>query len=180
MKTVLLDCDGVIVDLASVVHRTAKKLLGRKLPPPADWKSYDFDVALKLTRNEKEFLQRRLLVANNLGWKADFYPGAASFIEYLATNNRVVFVTTPWPGLDHWVEARMSLLQPYLSRRKFDIVFCADKSLVNGDWLIDDKVENVTSVGEKGILFSQPWNEGYENTVANVAKSYTDVIEIVK
>ncbi|MDE1169588.1 MAG: hypothetical protein PW734_00020 [Verrucomicrobium sp.] len=39
-------------------------------------------------------------------------------------------------------------------------VFCGDKSIINADYLIDDRVKNFTGFRGEGILFTAPHNEG--------------------
>jgi len=179
MKTLLLDCDGVILNLAGTLHRTVQKLLSRRVPPPESWKSYDFKDAMELTRSEWEFITKTLVHRNKLGHLVQFYPQAQSFIEHLGFENKVVFTTAPWRGLEHWVEARYSILEHFLGRRNYRIVFTADKDLIAGDWLIDDKWENMEKTPERGILYLQPWNMKFENFAAFVARNYQDVLAIL-
>lgn len=180
MTTVLLDCDGVVFDLATPVYKFARKLLGRKLPRPETWDTYEFAAAMKLTRNEREYLERQFTRTNNIGWKVGLYPGAASFIEHLGANHQVVFVTAPWQGLEHWVEARMSLLNIYLSRSKFRVVLTEHKELVKGDWLVDDHFKNIAANRERGILFQRPWNVAQVNSVDFSAADYTEAVGIIE
>lgn len=179
-QTILLDVDGLLADCATQVYRAARRLLKRKLPKPSEWTSYDFSEAMKLTRSESEYFERALKRENNLGWKIEFSPGAANFVEFLhGTGRKIVFVTAPWYGLEHWVEARQHLLQPFLARRNFDVVFTHAKHLVAGDWLVDDHYENIAQNRERGILFVQPWNARYRAMSDYVAESYVEVIETI-
>jgi len=180
VKTILLDCDGVILNLAGTLHRTVQKLLSRRVPPPESWKSYEFKDAMELTRSEWEFATKTLVRRNKLGHLIQYYPQAQSFIEHLGFEHRVVFTTAPWRGLEHWVEARYSLLDHFLNRRNYRIVFTHDKDLIQGDWLIDDKWENMEKTPERGILYLQPWNMKFENFAAFVARNYQDVLAIVE
>lgn len=180
MKTVLVDLDGVVLNLAAEVHRFAQRRLSRSLPPPESWRPYNFSEAMGLSRSNWEFLQDSMRRSNKLGYLRQFYPQAQAFIEHLAGSHRVVFVTTPWRGLPHWVESTYSLLDHYLNRRNFSIVFTADKHLVAGDWLVDDKWENLEKTPDRGILFSRPWNEKFENQAHYVADGFADVLGIVE
>lgn len=179
MATILVDVDGVIADIATPVYKLARKLTGRKLPKPETWNTYDFADALKLTRNEREYFAREVRRQNNLGWRVEFLPNAHNFLEHLAMGHEVVFVTAPWIGLEHWVEARMSLLETYLGRKKFSIVFTKDKHLVKGDWLIDDHYENIAKNHERGIMLKRPWNERFCAQAQWVAEDYKAIVEII-
>lgn len=180
MKTILLDCDGVVLDLANTLHRFVQRLLTRKVPPPTSWQTYDFREAMKLTKSEWEFVVKTLERKDKLGHLVPWYPGAQSFVEYLGYNHRVVFATAPWRGLNHWVEARLNLLNHYLGRRAYSYVVTDNKDLITGEWLIDDKWENIAAMPERGILFVRPWNIKHESFAAFTARSYADVIEIIE
>jgi 5'(3')-deoxyribonucleotidase len=135
---------------------------------------------MELTRSEFEYVAQMLKRKDRIGHLVQFYPQAQSFIEHLGFSNKVVFTTAPWRGLDHWVEARYGLLDHFLNRRNYSIVFTADKEVIAGDWIIDDRFENMNTTPERGILFLRPWNLKFENFAAFVAKDYTDVIEIIE
>lgn len=61
-----------------------------------------------------------------------------------------------------------------------DLILCNDKSLIKGDYLIDDRLENVVQFTRNGIgiLFTQPWNEN--RAIPNRANNWMDVIEYFK
>jgi 5'(3')-deoxyribonucleotidase len=180
MTTILLDCDGVVLDLASTLHKFVQRMLSRKVPPPTSWKTYDFQDAMELTKSEWQFVHKMIERKDRLGYLVGYYPQAQAFIEHLSFTSKVVFVTSPWRGLDHWVEARLGLLDTYLSRRNFSIVFTADKDVVSGAWLVDDKWDHLENIPERGILFARPWNEKYEPWAHYVARDYAGVIEIIE
>lgn len=179
MKTILLDCDGVVLNLAATLHKFVQRMLARKVPPPESWKSYDFREAMELTRSEWEFITKMLARKDRIGYQIPYYPQAQSFIEHLGFENKVVFTTSPWRGLDHWVEARYGVLDHFLGRRNYSIVLTHDKHLISGDWLIDDKWENMEKTPERGILFLRPWNAKLSNFAAFIASNYTDVLAIL-
>lgn len=178
--TILLDCDGVILDLAGAVHRTAQKALGRKLPSPTAWTTYDFREAMQVTKSEWEFFAKYLSRKDRIGYQIPFYPSAPSFVEHLGFGHKVVFATAPWRGLDHWVEARLSVLNHYLGRRNYSIVFTHDKHHIEGLWHIDDKWENLAARPERGILFLREYNLANKDRAAFIAANYTDVLAIVE
>lgn len=180
MKTILLDVDDVLVDCAETVYRQAKKWFAKKLPPPKDWKTFAFHEAMGLTKSEGEFLYARLKKRDNIGYQINWFPQAQSFVEHLGFQNKVVFCTAPWWGLEHWCEARYRLLEPYLGRRNFSLVLTDDKSQVKGDWLIDDKYENISGDLDRGILFEKPWNAKARKSVLYSAANYADVLKIVE
>lgn len=180
MTTILLDVDGVLADCNKAVYQAARRMFNRKLPHYSTWDKYAFEDSMKLTRSEKEYFYKTLARKDNVGNQINFYSGAQSFIEHLGFGHEVVFVTAPWRGLDHWVEARYALLDHYLGRRKFSIVLTHDKHLIRGDWLIDDKWENIEKNLDRGILFEQPWNTAARTSANYTAKDYAEVLKIVE
>lgn len=181
-KTILLDVDGVVADCATPVYEFAKTLFeDKELPPPEKWEHYEFEKAMGLNRNEADVFQVEIRRANNIGEQIKFYPEAQSFIEFLATDNQVVFVTTPWRGLTHWVEARYELLRPYAGRKNFGgVIFTEDKHHVSGDWLIDDKWSNMFQTPDRGILFARPWNVADHEKARCVCNTYASVIKRIE
>jgi 5'(3')-deoxyribonucleotidase len=180
VTTILLDVDGVIADCNQAVWRAARKMFNRKLSHYSTWDKYAFEESMKLTRSEKEYFYKTLARRDNVGYQIGFYPGAQAFIEHLGFGHEVVFCTAPWRGLDHWVEARYNLLNHYLGRRKFSIVFTHDKHLIKGDWLIDDKWENIEKNLDRGILFEQPWNTAARTSANYTAADYVEILKFVE
>lgn len=160
MKTILLDVDGVLVNLCDPVHRAAEGILARPLPPPGSWQTHIFPVAMDMSSTETELFERALLFDDDLGFKVDLYPGAEQFVNELTRKYDVCFVTAPWPRMRHWVYARENLLQSYFP--DIDVVHTRHKFRVNGDILIDDHVDNVMLAQSKGVIFDRPWNYGFK------------------
>ena len=88
---------------------------------------------------------------------------------------RIIFVTSATKG--HF-QRKLQWLQDYnfIDNRKnyFEAV---DKSVFIGEYIIDDKFDNVVNFNGKGILYSQPWNlkENW-NRRCNNWKSVIDLI----
>lgn len=180
MATILLDVDGVLADCNKAVYRAARRMFTRKLPHYSTWDKYAFEDSMGLTKSEKEYFYKTMAKKDNVGYNIEWYPGAQSFIEHLGFGHKVVFVTAPWRGLDHWVEARYALLDPYLGRRNYSVVFTHSKELVMGDWLLDDKWENIEPNLGRGILFERPWNEKQKKLAEYTCKDYTGALKIIE
>lgn len=56
-----------------------------------------------------------------------------------------------------------------------DFVIAYDKSLIRGEYIIDDKYENVINFDGIGILMNQPWNAKYR--FGNRASNWNEVKE---
>ena len=66
-----------------------------------------------------------------------------------------------------WIVANF----PFLSWR--DIIIAADKQLIRGDVLIDDKPENLMGGKYEKLLFDRPWNESFEEVEYGMIRVYT-------
>lgn len=154
MKTLLLDCDGVVLNCSAAVHSFAQTLLGRTLPDPDDWIAWEHADALGLTPAESALFHAEI-VRSNVAQQIDFYPGAEEAVRELADVFDLVFVTAHWKGYPDWVPARDRIL----SRFNRPIVYTHDKQRVVGDILCDDKAATIEHGGPwEGILFSRPHN----------------------
>ena len=99
---------------------------------------------------------------------------------------RVIFVTA-----SNRLDAKYNWLEHhgFLDNRA-NFVHAFDKNLINMDYLIDDRWENITSFAnrknnnKKGILFNQPWNLKYNDNYNNYdyirVNNWTDVVKYFK
>jgi 5'(3')-deoxyribonucleotidase len=159
--TVLLDVDGVLVDLATPVHVAAQDILTKTLPPPSEWAAYDFAKAMGLTQSQATRLYNILRKRDNLAAQALWYPGAIEFVRKLLDNGYdVCFVTKPWEGMPSWQKDRRRQLVEHFPEQ--EIMFTAHKRRIIGHYLIDDCVDHIVHNRGRGMLFDQPWNRGYE------------------
>lgn len=154
---ILLDVDGVIADCQAPIHLAAELHLGRPLPGPEHWHSFDFGESMRMTKSESRSFSA-WVVGTNLPWHIKLYPYAEVLVARLQAIGEVVFVTSPWDGFAQWIPARRHLLEPF----GLGIVFTHDKHTVPGDVLIDDKAETVLRNRSRGILWDQPWNRGVD------------------
>lgn len=95
------------------------------------------------------------------------------FIESLG--HRVVFVSSgvyAYPKYQ-WMERNKFNVGKYGS----NYIVCHDKSLINGNLLIDDGVHNIQAFNHwQSILFDQPWNRNFNWEFR--AKSWSEVCKI--
>lgn len=175
MKTVLLDVDGVIADCMTPVHRAAEGILGRPLPRPDQWEHFEFKDALQLDSREDELLHQALLSDDRVGREILLYPGAYKFVKTLSRHADVVFVTSHWRRMPHWVPARDALLENCFPG--LDIVYTHSKTRVLGDVLVDDKPKNILENRHRGLLFSRPWNR--HAVGLKRVESYEQILEML-
>ena len=160
MKTLLLDVDGVIADVATPVYKVAESICARPLPPPDQWQHHVFHLAMDLSSTEFELFDRAMRFDDDIGWKIDLYPGAEDFVKEVSKSYDVCFVTAQWKRMNHWVVSRENLLSEYFP--DIDVIFTHQKFRVRGDILVDDQPDHVVSVQSRGVLFDRPWNRNFK------------------
>lgn len=149
---ILCDCDGVLCDFDGQFR---KALLVK----------YDFDLPL----DHKDFG-----FTDVVGWRSEFWnacheegfvaamdvlPGSQHAIDELRPLGRVVCVTAPFDGARYWMNERVRWLKRHFDFNYKDIIFANDKSLIDGDVLIDDKAETILGWNNGlAVLRDRPWN----------------------
>jgi 5'(3')-deoxyribonucleotidase len=181
--TVLLDCDGVLCDLASSVITAAhgewyrgQHCGGRPgglcvraactyahfdvEPSYAACTQWDFDEAWRANDAARlwlaQLMQKRGFVAC-----LQPCPGAREFVESLRSRYDVVCVTLGNSESRYWNRERERWLQSHLGFAPRDVVFTARKELVRGAVLVDDRPENCEAfqaAGGVAIMVPHPWN----------------------
>lgn len=152
-KRLLLDCDGVICDCSTPVHRFAEKLLRRKLPLPSEWLDWEHSVAMRMTPDETRDFNHEIK-KSDVAFEIQFLPGAEETVHKLIKKFEVVFVTAGWKYYPAWVPAREHLLEPF----NCPVIFTHHKHMVMGDMLVDDKPANLLQTFAEPVLFDAPHN----------------------
>lgn len=107
--------------------------------------------------------------------------GAKESLEYLAQKGYTVRIcTTPILRNMYCSSEKLEWVKKHLGRgfgRK--VIIAKDKTLINGDILIDDKpnVEGAISPAWEHIVFSKPWNQGLNKRYLDW-KNYKRVLDI--
>lgn len=165
---VLIDCDGVLVDMQDGNIRRLNNLCGTNytaedvkdfgysnFPKPHReiLKSFWYDC----TYDDKHLSTEQQLIIDGLR-------------EYV----RVVACSSPLPG---HTDSKLRFLLRYFQRT--DIALLSHKTLLNADLLIDDgphNIEDAKRVGMPFIIFDQPYNRHLEGPRA---KSFSDLGPLV-
>lgn len=163
VPTILVDCDGVLADLAGLVARFL-------VCAPERFKQPNFS---ECDLNPAELLQvERIAHHPETASNVDAYPGAREMLRELETLGRVVIVTKPWES-KHWYAARVEWLRSVMGIPRDRIIFTHNKADVRGDVLIEDTPAQLNAWQAAnpdglGILIARPWNAG-ECALADVA-----------
>lgn len=161
---VKVDVDGMIRDfMPEVLHYYKVFYDMRSNAGVEDIKDYDITKKLPLIRDMKGFFRDH---AYGIFFESKPIEGAIDFLDMLADDGHNIHITSnQYRGIQHYT---LSWLEehgvPYDS-----VNFTKDKSLIDGDVLIDDLIHNLDNVryGELPICFAQPWNEQYKGFRTN-------------
>ena len=77
-------------------------------------------------------------------------------------------MTTPYPGVSEWHLIRIKQMKKMFGFEENEVIFATRKSMVRGDFLIDDRNKNVelwkaANAKGTGILYKQDHNKGTFN-----------------
>ena len=152
---IIIDMDGVLADTYFKFVDRYEERFGRR-PPREELlgkKVYDLPGGADIRNGmyEEGFFRDVPIIA-----------GAAEVVKELYANYEVFIVT-------HCTEFRNSFIDKYEWLEEHlpfvhysRIVFCGDKSIVHGDYCIDDKVRNLRLIGGTGLLFNS-WDNALDD-----------------
>lgn len=157
MKTILCDVDGVCADL--MVEWLRLYNLGYNddltLEEITDWSIHKFTVP-ECGVKMYEYIIRPDIYNNVYP-----IPGAQEGVARLKEKYRVVFVTSGLqPAKIEWL-SKWGFIESNWRFSK-DFVIASDKSLIKGDFLIDDAAHNCEHFPGLSICFDSPWNHHYK------------------
>ncbi|MEO0627107.1 MAG: 5'(3')-deoxyribonucleotidase [Bacteroidota bacterium] len=148
---ICIDMDEVLANNYPKFLDLYEKVFGRR-PSEDDYmggKIYDLPGANDLRKS-----------LHNPGWFADLpvIDNAPKIVAKLYEKHEV-FIVSSATEFKHSMFDKMEWLEqhfPFISHRR--IVFCGDKSIAHGDYLIDDKPKNLSAFSGEGLLFTAPDN----------------------
>lgn len=175
---ILLDIDGVLVDFTSAYLDVLAAQTGRHHTAD-DVTCFDYGSCVA-TPAEDAAVWRHIGLTPGFVYGLPFYDGALDFLAELREHGRVVACTSPTGA--QWAAERYQWLLDAAGFDKRDIVIARDKSLVHGDFLIDDAAHNVAeweAVNEDrfGVLFDRPWNRSVDHHTR--CRDYESVLDVV-
>lgn len=180
-QLILLDADGVLVDFDGGVLRDANARTGMNWTKE-DIKGWDMFQYLSHPEHPdiKEYCWN---LVKEPGWcsKLEPLPGAQEAVAELSKRGKIIVVTSPWHS-PTWEGERRSWLAKHLGLKS---VFSGrEKWALHGDFLIDDKVENVLEWFEyercrgEGILWD-PHHRYAPHHNYRKAHSWAEVYQII-
>ena len=169
MSTILVDCDGVLASFTDAYLDLVYDVTGKRIDPN-EVTNFKINRSPFFVELEKTFprlrqtIDRIITTDRHFVYSLALIDGAQDGLELLReAGHRVVCVTSPWAGSEFWHHERHDWLEDVMGFDTHNIIFASDKSLVHGDYLIDDKVENLAEwsrcdARRKPILFDAPYN----------------------
>lgn len=155
---VLLDVDGVLADFVGGCIDVLDGHLKRE--DVTVWRFIE-----GLPEGQRTLLEKVLKTPNF--WETlACIPRAREGVKQLRENGfEIVFVTSPWVSCREWGYRRRRWLRTHFDASDKEIVFTCNKALIQGNFLIDDKIENVVEWQKANpfdcaMLYIQPYNIG--------------------
>ncbi|MEO0733447.1 MAG: 5'(3')-deoxyribonucleotidase [Bacteroidota bacterium] len=151
MPRVIIDMDEVMVDNYQVYHQIFEQKAGRPVDP-AEYRGrriYDMDgfADIRDALHQKGFFRKQPIMQDAQEVVRELYDKHEVWIVTAAMEFRHSFLDKY-----EWLEEHF----PFIHYKR--IVFCGDKSIVHGDYMIDDKVSNLASFNGTGLLFTASHN----------------------
>jgi 5'(3')-deoxyribonucleotidase len=149
MKRILVDMDGVLADVYSRFFQLHEEETGQILLPSdvAGIKEADaFPGQLKWV-NSPGFFRTVPVMSDSTG-----------ILKKLNEKYEVIVVSMATEFPLCLTDKQLWLMEnyPFISWRQ--MVFCGNKSLLNGDIMIDDHLKNLDNFGGETIMYTQPHN----------------------
>lgn len=153
---ILLDIDGVVGDFVGMIC----KHINRRFNTHYDESSFtSWELRAALAPAENEWIGA-YLTNHNAAAEIEWYPGAKDFVHELQQLGEVLALTAPYQSNTMWPYER----QQWCKREGLPVLSVPGeyKHLVQGDYLIEDKLMTVDQWGTYrpgAILLDRPWNQ---------------------
>lgn len=174
---VWIDCDGPLADILQPTlrvvntHREAKDLPLLRKADVTDW---DLFTCLNLSLIE-ELAVDQLWGEKGFCTRLPVVQGAKEALEELQTFCDVRIATTLHPDSPTWARDRLDWLREHFSIEPEKVVFLQDKSVLQGDLLIDDKPAHIEAANIPALLYKMPYSPQGKK-----AHTWPELVDIVR
>lgn len=169
---ILCDVDGICCDLVGEILNRYNGEYNKDLKQ-TDITNYDMSKILKSSNGIEKYFTKDLYI------NMQQIPNSLKYINKLKDfGHRVIYVTSftrELAGLKFdWLKNN-----GYLTNIN-DYIECKDKSLINGDILIDDCLKNILTFPKKSILLDYAWNRNIniKNRCYNWEDIYNHILNV--
>ena len=169
-KSILVDMDGVLVDIYTTFFELHEKETGKKLVIE--------DIA-GLLEEEAFENQRRWVSTQGFFRNLPVMPGSSEALLRISDRYKIIVVSlaTEFPycltDKQLWLHDNF----PFIDWRQ--IVFCGDKNLIKADIMIDDHFKNLDQFEGGTILFTQPHNMLIKETSHARVSSWAEIEKLL-
>lgn len=182
MKTVLLDCDGVIADFVTSYLALLNRFGGTNYTND-DVSDWDIVECLRTPKHVEDAANS--LISYDFCRGLSALSGAADGVKELMKVSDLYIITSPWGGCKGWTNAREEWLYQYCGIKSGRILHGSAKHLLDGDIFVDDKASTVhkwaaTHPGRTAVIWDQPWNRNAEVPDAVRTRSWELLLEMAK
>ncbi len=175
-KIVLIDMDGVIADFRKSFEKEVLK---------NGWEILEEENKMHIRVKNDNDNKRRIFINSQKGFYLNLEPIENSILaisEMLNDKNlEVFFCTTPSKKYKHCVPEKYRWIEKYFGFKATEkIIMTRDKTLVKGDFLIDDKPEILGAVKNpdwEHIYFTQPYNKNLEGLRIDDWSKWREVVK---
>ena len=167
MRQVLfVDIDGTLNDMTSVFLQKAYERGWIHSPniPVKGWGLEDlFDAKLSIEKREE--MVNEIFCEKGFWYKLPVLPYAQKVMRKLIYSYDTYIVTSPWYDSKTCLEEKKEWVQDFFPFFPIkNLIFCNNKLLLKGNYIIDDKPSTIEGFKGTGILFNQSYNQ---STVAH-------------
>lgn len=152
----------ILVDIDSTITNFGETLL-YCLNDTYDTK-YNYNDIVSYNWFEKTFTKPWLPTEYEFFWDdVEVNPASVSTIESWVKQGHQVYLVTAShfnPMLSYKIKRTLEPFNPKLIN-EHNVVVAQDKSIIRGDLMIDDCVDNLVDFNGTRICYAQPWNEYY-------------------
>lgn len=160
-KGAIIDVDGVTADfikgLESAIDRKfSEEELGH------------WDLIKRLPKDTKDEVYE-LLTEPDFWRRLPVIDGAQEGVKYIeGLGYQIIWVTSPWTSCESWESARHDWLNKHfdLDKRGHEYHPTSDKERIDGEFIIDDKPENVKKwmdahPSKRAFIYDAPYNKDF-------------------
>jgi 5'-nucleotidase len=170
MKRILVDMDGVLVDIYTRFFELYEEETGQKLTIK--------DIA-GLLEAEAFQNQRKWVSAPGFFRNLPVMPGSREVLLHLSDFYDIIVVSmaTEFPYCLTDKQLWLNDNFPFLTWRR--TVFCGDKNIIEADIMIDDHFKNLDNFRGETIMFTQPHNMLVSNSKHRRVGSWTEIEKLL-
>ena len=179
--TILVDIDSTITNFSEALLNW---LNANKVPDKHNQTHHEYSDIISYDWFEETYADPWYPTRTKLFWNTvKVNPEAVSILEsWMKQGFNVYLVSASWIDdvLGHKIQTTLEAFNPELINER-NVVITQDKSIIRGDVIIDDCVDNLYSFDKVRICYAQPWNENYPgafrysdwNKIDQVVHTYT-------